>query len=119
MKLIVKMAPEEQQHDTQLKTRKRLQVLIESGIKSNQQLIKMCSTSLATIKRVKKALKENRGVERKPGGGRPFKLKTNDKRRIAKLVVKNPLLSATRIAQKAHKLGSPNLTSIRLKMSGD
>jgi transposase len=105
--LIIKMAQQKQKLNKQLNTRNHLKILIESGIENVENLSKLCNTSLSTVKRVKRALRENRGVERKPGGGRPSILKMRDKLRVARLVVLHPKYSATRIAEKAHQLGSP------------
>jgi hypothetical protein len=105
--LIMKMAQQKQKFNKQLNTRNHLKILIESGIENVENLSKLCNASLSTVKRVKLALKENRGVERKPGGGRPPILKMRDKLRVARLVVLHPKYSATRIAEKAHQLGSP------------
>lgn len=87
--------------------RNRLLVLYECGIKSAKKLHQFTGIPLSTIYDHLKRFQTGKGSKRKVGSGRPPKLSANDRRRVAQLANFHEKWSATRIAQRAHKKGSP------------
>lgn len=72
--------------------------------------MKMTETSRATVFRVKNRIKNGKGIQRRPGSGRPQKLDANDKRRISILTRKHNRWSREDIARAAHKKGSSKVS---------
>jgi transposase len=66
----------------------------------------MTGASRRTVFRVKSRVKRGQGIQRK-GSGRPQKLKTNDKRRVSRLVQVHENWSAEEVAKVANRKGSP------------
>jgi hypothetical protein len=87
----MKMAQQKQKFNKQLNTRNHLKILIESGIENVENLSKLCNTSMSTVKRVKRALKENSGVERKSAAEDPQyrKRETNFELRVLLSSIQN------------------------------
>ena len=90
--------------------RNTLEILIKNGLTEVKTLIKATGASESTVYRVKKRIKEGQGITRRPGSGRPSKLKSNDKR-IAALAIKHPRWSRKDIAQVAHERITASITT--------
>ena len=84
--------------------------LYSKGVCEPRILAEQLKHPLRTIQHWVSLLKSGRRLQRKPGSGRPFKLSSNDRRRLLGLTAAHPRLSATRLATEMGKRGSPHVS---------
>jgi transposase len=97
--------------------RKRLEFLYTCGYTSGVALCKITGIPKSTVYDVLARIRAGEDMEHQPGAGRPRSLDANNRRRLCQLALKNPMLSAAAIRDKAVLRGCPSVSARTVQRS--
>lgn len=102
---------------TQEESRFRLQYLYHQGYTSASALQEITGIPKSTVYDVISRIRQGQDMHHQRGAGRPRSLDANNRRRIAQIALKNPLLSAADIRLKAELRGCPHVSDRTVRRS--
>lgn len=101
----------------QEENRKRLQYLFNRGYTSGVALCEITGIPKSTVYDVLARIRAGGDMDHHPGAGRPLSLDVNNRRRLAQLALKHPLLPASAIRDRAVLRGCPSVSARTVQRS--